>query len=180
MFFPTRPAAMSSRLPPKPTAIIGAGFAGLSAARALVAAGQPVQVFDQGRDPGGRSATRRAERAQFDHGAQYLEAHDPRFQAQVETWRQQGVVAPWHGRFGVLRRGHWAIRSIDGPRYVGVPTMDAPARNLTLGLEVSYATRIVALRRLRGGWRLQDEQDRVLGPFARVVLALPAPRRCRC
>lgn len=49
--------------------IIGGGLAGLSCARVLADAGVPVQVFDKGRLPGGRTATRRPGRFIFAHGA---------------------------------------------------------------------------------------------------------------
>ena len=41
--------------------------------------GWAVTVFDKGRGPGGRLATRRADDLRFDHGAQYFTARDPRF-----------------------------------------------------------------------------------------------------
>ena len=40
-------------------AIVGAGIAGLACAQQLQAAGRTVQLFDKGRRPGGRVATRR-------------------------------------------------------------------------------------------------------------------------
>ncbi|WP_431268910.1 FAD-dependent oxidoreductase [Dankookia sp. P2] len=42
-------------------AVIGAGLAGLSCARALLARGATIRLFDKGRGAGGRLATRRAE-----------------------------------------------------------------------------------------------------------------------
>lgn len=60
-------------------AIVGAGMAGLSCARALVEAGLKVAVFDKARGAGGRMATRRGELASFDHGAQYFTARSPDF-----------------------------------------------------------------------------------------------------
>ena len=50
-------------------AIIGAGLAGLSAARALTAAGHTPVVFEKSRGLGGRLATRRTEFGPIDHGA---------------------------------------------------------------------------------------------------------------
>ena len=50
-------------------AIVGAGVAGLTGALALRDAGCEVVVFDKGRGPGGRTATRRAGALSFDHGA---------------------------------------------------------------------------------------------------------------
>ncbi len=59
-------------------AVIGAGIAGATAARALELAGHAVHVSDKSRGPGGRLATRRVEwvdrhgrtaTTQLDHGA---------------------------------------------------------------------------------------------------------------
>ena len=69
--------------------VVGAGVAGLSAARALVDRGHQVIVFEKARAPGGRVATSRLRGIEmpravagstlaFDHGAQYFTARDPR------------------------------------------------------------------------------------------------------
>ena len=50
--------------------IIGAGMAGLTAARALVEAGCRVRVVDKGKAPGGRLASRRMGGATFDHAGE--------------------------------------------------------------------------------------------------------------
>ncbi|MBY0338687.1 MAG: NAD(P)-binding protein, partial [Acetobacteraceae bacterium] len=56
-------------------ALIGAGMAGLSLARGLIGRGHSVKLFDKGRAPGGRLATRRTpDGRRFDHGAQYIRA----------------------------------------------------------------------------------------------------------
>ena len=44
-----------------PIAIIGTGIAGLSAARTLHDAGQPVQLFDKSRGSGGRMDSKRSD-----------------------------------------------------------------------------------------------------------------------
>ena len=62
-----------------PIAIIGTGIAGLSAAHALQAAGQDVQLFDKGHGSGGRMASKRSEAGALDLGAQYFTARDRRF-----------------------------------------------------------------------------------------------------
>ncbi len=51
------------------TTIVGAGIAGLAAARQLQSAGHEVQVIDKGCGVGGRMATRRIKGARLDHGA---------------------------------------------------------------------------------------------------------------
>ncbi len=79
-------------------AIIGAGISGLAAAQVVRASGKSVAVFDKGRAPGGRIATRRIGAAVFDHGAQFFTVRDDAFATTVLQWQASGVVAPWcHG-----------------------------------------------------------------------------------
>lgn len=63
--------------------VIGAGLAGLTAARILNDRGHDVVVVDKGGKPGGRMSTRRTEHGCFDHGAQYFTCRDERFHRQV-------------------------------------------------------------------------------------------------
>lgn len=53
-------------------AVVGAGAAGLAAARVLQAAGMAVTVFDKARRPGGRMAVRRSDWGPMHHGAPLL------------------------------------------------------------------------------------------------------------
>ena len=57
-------------------AIIGAGMAGLAAARALTQAGHTVTLFEKSRGVGGRVATRRIGDCIVDHGAQNIKPQD--------------------------------------------------------------------------------------------------------
>ena len=79
-------------------ALVGAGIAGLSCARALVDAGASVTVFDKGRAPGGRITTRRLEAHAFDLGAQYATALDARFRRWLDECAASGVAAEWPAR----------------------------------------------------------------------------------
>ena len=71
-------------------AIVGAGIAGLSCALRLQDAEHDVTLFDKGRRPGGRMASKRVTAMgpsfAFDYGAQHLTARDPDFVAQVARW----------------------------------------------------------------------------------------------
>ena len=96
-------------------AVIGAGLAGLICAERLIRQGWPVTVFDKGRGPGGRMATRRADDLRFDHGAQYFTARDQRFRDRVDAWVHDGVVALWNGRIVRLARaGRWRNHRASG------------------------------------------------------------------
>lgn len=153
-------------------AILGAGLAGISAARALIARGHDVTIFDKGRGPGGRLATRRAEaegrKLQFDHGAQYLRAEGAGFAAALV----EAKAAPWP----------------DATRRVGVPSMSAVPRAL-LGAVPCVASRHVGqIAGSPGAWMLRHWDVRVVrpgqplpgvapeeaGPFDAVLLTMPA------
>ena len=144
-------------------AIVGAGMAGLSCATRLAALGHEIALFDKGRGPGGRMATRRVEAdgtmLRFDHGAQYFTARDPRFVEQVARWEREGVVARWD----VAGEDAW----------VGTPAMNAPIKAMAGRHDVQFGTRIEQLLRDGDGWQLDGEgaPDR---RFDAVVVALPA------
>lgn len=67
----------------KSVAVIGAGMAGIGAARLLADAGWRVVVFDKSRGLGGRCATKRWEGHSVDHGAQYFTMRDADFSQAV-------------------------------------------------------------------------------------------------
>lgn len=144
-------------------AIVGAGMAGLNCATRLAALGHEVALFDKGRGPGGRLATRRVEAdgtmLRFDHGAQYFTARDPRFVEQVARWEREGVVARWD----VAGEDAW----------VGTPAMNAPIKAMAGRHDVQFGTRIEQLLRAGDGWQLDGDgaPDR---RFDAVVVALPA------
>lgn len=137
-------------------AIIGAGVAGLAAARALVDGGWRVTLFDKGRRPGGRLATRRVAGFTFNHGCQFFSARDPAFAA---------AVAPFSAA--------WPLAGAD--RYAGVPDMAAIALGLAAGLDVRSGAHVRGVSREAGGWRLHFD-GLAEGPFDRLILAIPAPQ----
>lgn len=168
----------------RPTvAVIGAGIAGLIAARTLSDHGCQVTVLEKSRGVGGRMATRRCDGGvNFDHGAQYFTARDERFQRYVASWQQVGLVATWpdaEHQVVALDAGR-VLRSTESPaptRYVGVPGMTAIAQHLSSGLRMQGNTRVGKVSASSAGeLELHDDQGKRLGNFERVVLALPAPQ----
>jgi renalase len=160
---------------PEKIAVIGAGLAGLSAARGLARAGAEVAVFDKARRPGGRVSTRRAEVGAFDHGAQYFTAREPDFAPVVSDWCRRGVAQPWDAPIVRLAAGPRLPAPGDGPRHVGVPGMSALARDLAADLPVRCEQRIDRVERMAGRWRLVSEGGST-EPFDAVVIATPAPQ----
>ncbi|NDB67355.1 MAG: FAD-binding protein [Methylocystaceae bacterium] len=144
----------------KRIAIIGAGMAGLAAARLLREQGINCTVFEKSRGLGGRMATRRIKDLTFDHGAQYFTARGERFRALVAQWQEQGDVT------------HWLP---DG--FVGTPGMTAPARALAIGCETILDYEVKALVRGQSGWSVHAGQSDLLhSDFDAVLLAIPAPQ----
>lgn len=167
-------------------AVVGAGVAGLSAARALVAAGHDVVVFERASQPGGRVATRFIPNVElprigtvdlaFDHGAQYFTVRDPRFKTVVDDWLDRRLVAKWAGRIVAFDDEGWEEIEGGTERYVAVPSMSALGRHLANGLDVQCDVRIAAVEQIPSPnprWQLRAQDDRVGGEFDRVILALP-------
>lgn len=161
-------------------AVIGGGIAGLSCARRLAAVGCAVRVFDKGREPGGRAATRRANGFAFDHGAQYLTARDPRFHDVVRRGCAIGLIAPWNEPEGCLPPATDGDADGDKPasaaRWVTVPGMSALARCLLGDFEVRRRVRIETIERGPDGWRLETVDGPLAGAYDTVVIAVPAPQ----
>ena len=156
--------------------IVGAGVAGLTCARELIRMGFDVNLYDKGRVPGGRIATRlTGPGLTFDHGAQYFTARDPRFRECTAEWLSRGVAAVWNG--SVIRlEGGTVIDTSTQTRYVGVPGMSALATDLADGLSVRSGTRVTSAQRERDSWTIVTDGGKTLGPFDTLVVTLPAPQ----
>jgi len=159
-----------------PIAIIGAGIAGLSAAQALQKAGQSVHLFDKGHGSGGRMASKRSDAGALDLGAQYFTARDRRFVEQVQAWQSKGWVAEWKPQLYNYRDGQLTPSPDEQTRWVGVPRMSAITRGLLKDVTVNFSCRISEVFRGKQYWHLQDTDGCSHGPFAKVIVAVPAPQ----
>ncbi|MDR3520061.1 MAG: FAD-dependent oxidoreductase [Acidocella sp.] len=153
----------------KTAAVIGAGMAGLTAAAHLAQAGWGVTLFDKGRKPGGRMATRSQDGFMFNHGCQFASAHDAGFRA-------------------ALIANHAEIWPATGDKFSGKPSIALLAASLAAGLNIKLGTHVSFLARQDAGWRLYLHNAAITPPslvephgelspaFDAVILAIPAPQ----
>jgi predicted NAD/FAD-dependent oxidoreductase len=150
--------------------VIGAGVAGLSCARRLLALGHEVRVYERAAAPGGRVATRTMHAIElprglsgevaFDHGAQYFTVRDDRFSEAAAEWERERAIAKWTGRIVSFDTEGWDELETDTNRYVGTPGMSAIANAIAQGLAIDYQQRIDSLAPL-------------LSSHDHVIVALP-------
>lgn len=152
-------------------AVVGAGIAGLAAARALRDRRHAVRVFERAPIPGGRCATRvitaielprgLSGEVAFDHGAQYFTVRDDRFSEIAAEWERDKVIGKWTGRIVSFDGEGWEDVEQGTNRYVGTPGMIAIPAALAQGLDVAYGTKIESIASLRHD-------------FDRVIVAIPS------
>ena len=142
--------------------IVGAGMAGLSAARALQRQGWRVQVADKGRNVGGRMATRRQGPMAFDHGAQFFTTRSQEFRREVEQWLAEGWAAKWFGD-----PGHERYRGSDG--------MNSLAAHLGEGIEIRLGVTVHNISPVAEGWVALSAESEPLYADA-VIVTAPVPQ----
>jgi predicted NAD/FAD-dependent oxidoreductase len=147
------------------TVVVGAGLAGLMAARMLAADGRPVLVLEAADQVGGRLATRRLGTGLFDHGAQFFTVRSDVFAAEVEKLCESGVVYEWCRGFN----------EVDGyPRFAARHGMQALAEHLAAGLDVRTGTVVEAVAPSAGGcWTVHGRDIEI--DAAAVLLTSPVP-----
>lgn len=124
--------------------VVGAGMAGLTAARLVAAAGHDVSVLDKGRRCGGRMATKTlVGGARADHGAQFFTVRTEAFAETVAAWLADGTVHEWCRGFS-SEDGH--------SRYAVSNGMAELGGTMATGLDVRQSVHVDAVRRVGRGW----------------------------
>ncbi len=159
-------------------AIIGAGLAGLTAARQCQAQGHQVTVYEKSSGVSGRMSTRQTELGGFDHGAQYFTASSDRFKKEVADWLKLEWVVPWESKLVNLDHGKSVAVESDSQRYVPVPGMSSLGKQLAHGVDVRLEQQVLALESHGEQWILSVKTDEVpvaasAGPFDAVIMAIP-------
>jgi renalase len=115
------------------TIIIGAGMAGLSAAKILLQKGHEVIILDKGRGVGGRMSTRKIEQGKADHGAQYFSVKSPEFQALIDELQAENITAKWQ------------LAQRENVRYVGAKGMNTIPKKLAENLNVCLNEKVILI-----------------------------------
>ncbi len=158
-----RDAAATLRRVSDPVVVLGAGMAGLSAARDLRQAGYDVVVVDKGRSVGGRLATRRIGAATLDHGAQFFTVRERSLADLVAgSDAAGGPIVEWCRGFGPGGDGY--------PRYAATGGMNALAKWLAVGLDCRVGVRIDSMAAAHGSWLIHHADGHLT---ARAVVATP-------
>ena len=164
--------------PTRSIAVVGAGIAGLACATLLAQAGLRVTVFDKGRRPGGRVATRRAGALTFNHGAQFATAKGHAFTALLDMLQNADRMAFWPEAGARARVGLPGMSALPAAM---AEQAQAAGAGFALDRHVAFLTR-------GEGWELRHlpaaearpgevrEAGEAAGPFDAVLLALPAPQ----
>ncbi len=155
--------------------VVGAGLAGVTAARELTRLGYSALVLERRDRPGGRCATRTMEGGVFDYGAQHFTVREKAFQDIVGEWQQQGAARVWCFGFayadGVVERpGH--------PRWYGTNGMRWLVESLGKEVAVRCGAAVRRVMEQRGGWRVETSEGDIYEAKA-VLMALPMPLAIR-
>ena len=131
------------------TLIIGAGMAGLTAARNLVNRGWIVTLIDKGWNPGGRMATRRMNDAnppaKADHGIPYAQPETPEFRQFLDQLVDEGAMKIW------------TQPEEDTVCYVGTDGMNAVAKHLARGLTIHTGEQVVRVGTHQSRWQAETK-----------------------
>ena len=149
------------------TIILGAGLAGLSAARCLQAQGHEVHIIDKGRGAGGRLATRRLGGARLDHGAQFFTTRGELFTETVAQAVEAGAVSEWCRGFA----------EHDGyPRYRGTDGMTSLAKWMATGLDMQLGVEVDRIETVEGQVQLLAANGDPIAHAEQAVVTAPIPQ----
>ncbi len=167
----------------KTIAVIGAGMAGITAARTLLQAGFKVSVFEKSHDAGGRMATRMTPYGSFDHGVQYFTVRDPQFmKAITDVPGTQAVCRAWSANavrvLDPLGRVIEAPLPLREPHFVAAPGMNSLLRHWAQPLQDQGFLQLESqvqflVQTEKNRWQIICSDGSQYGPYDSVVLAIP-------
>lgn len=161
-------------------AVIGAGIAGLTAARQLHRAGYRVLVLEKSRGLGGRLATRRVEGQPIDHGCRFINPFRDDPSGIIPALLAANILQSWHPTiFELDASGNLHLQRQADTYYVAPAGMTGIAKFLGAALTIHRQRRVTQLNYKDDGWQVQAEtpQGMVESVDSKVVVAaIPAPQ----
>ena len=146
-------------------AVVGAGLAGVAAARVLVDGGFSVVVLDGRHTIGGRLATRQIGAARFDYGAQFFTVRTETFAGVIDRLIADGTVYEWCRGFDIPPDGV--------ARYACRGGMSWLVAAIAHDLDVSLANPVIDLALTDDAWVVSTSEGSVHAEA--VVLTPPVP-----
>ncbi|WP_413161900.1 NAD(P)/FAD-dependent oxidoreductase [Capilliphycus salinus ALCB114379] len=164
-------------------AIVGAGFAGLTAAKELQRAGNSVVVLEKSRGVGGRCATRRVSDLCIDHGVRYLQATGKETQSLIERLTANNVLQLWTDKICGFKDNLLQPLQTQ-PLYIAPNGMNSVGKELAVGLDIWFNRRVERLTPTENKtWYLSLETTHPTATekpqeveAKAVILAIPAPQ----
>jgi hypothetical protein len=154
--------------------IIGAGLAGLTAARELEQANEKVVVLEKESHIGGRMATLEFESGRADYGAQFFTARTSTFQKQIDEWHDNGLIKVWSHSWsdGSLKRtladGH--------PRYLASNGMACLTQNYASSLsDLRLGVKVNMIHWQKDHWLISYNEDQSLTGRV-LIMTAPVPQ----
>jgi renalase len=126
--------------------VIGAGLAGLAAARDLTRAGLSVRMLEKSKGVSGRAATKRlvldghgvaGQPIRADHGAQFFTVRGDRLSAILPKFLEAGICFEWTRGFPRWTPGGTERREPGNPRYACADGMSALGKAFAKGWEAN-------------------------------------------
>jgi renalase len=166
--------------------VIGAGLAGLAAARDLTRGGLSVRLLEKSKGVSGRAATKRlqvnGQPIRADHGAQFFTVRAQRLSAILPVFLESDICFEWTRGFPRWTSGGLEPREPGHPRYACADGMSALGKAFAKGWEpndsaLEVETEVLATRiePAPDGWDAVLENGQVR--HARVlILNAPAPQ----
>lgn len=154
-------------------AVVGAGMAGLAAARALQAQGLAVTVFEKSRGFGGRCATRWIGDYRFDTGATFVTPDGHALGAVIQTELSTDGLIQIEKPMFACSKGRVMSGEVQHPtprRFCYQSGMNELGKRLAEGLDVQRETRIESLARRDLGFEVNGAL------FDGVIVAIPLPQ----
>lgn len=166
--------------------VVGAGLAGLAAARDLTRAGLTVHLLDKSRGVSGRAATRWLEldgkTLRIDHGAQYFTAKGDGLRMILPDLVRRGTVREWTQGFPTLSEKGIRPRVSRHPRYICPDGMSALGKAFLKGtgpgeasLSVETKAAVKGLHQGQDGWEAVLENGEFRAGRT-LLVGVPAPQ----